>query len=225
MLPRDWPRDSGCAESVVRELLAIGDSGSAARCWRDVQTCRVPVHELTAGGHGLLFVRWLLHQVLPYPSFLWEVHWVAARLRVPVETLRCILSGDSRLARDLRCMRYSGILSGFMGDRWWRGAVEDYVWEMTGGRGAETDRLRETLTQRAEMDFDLLQSDPVVGLNAALEPTGEFLSPTSAVTLCPDHWPTFADSAWVDVETVRDNPNLQFLLDPFDQDRIMQEGE
>ena len=102
MLPRDWPQDSGCAASMVRELLAIGDSGSSERCWRDVQECRVPVHELTAGAHGLLFVRWLLHQVLPYPSFLWEVHWVAARLRVPVETLRRILSGTSRLARDLR---------------------------------------------------------------------------------------------------------------------------
>lgn len=226
MLPRDWPQDSGCAASMVRELLAIGDSGSSERCWRDVQECRVPVHELTAGAHGLLFVRWLLHQVLPYPTFLWEMHWVAARLRVPVETLRRILAGTSRLARDLRCMRYSGILSGFLGDRWWRGAIEDYVWELAGGRGAEAHRLRERLAQRAEMELHPLRSDPVVVcLDAGLEPTGELLSPTDAVTLRPDHWPTFADSAWVDVETVRDNPNLQFLLDPFDQDRIRPKSE
>ena len=226
-LPSQWPEDSDGSTSMVRQLLAMDENDETfERCWRDVRECRAPVHELTAGGHGILFIRWLLHQVMPYPSFLWAEHWVAARLRISVGALREVLAGNSNLARALESRRYSGILAGFLGDRWWRGALEDYVWELAGGHGAEDHRLREALTERAGMDLDPIDSNPaVVCVDRELQPTGQFLSPMTAVTLRPDHWPPFADSAWMDVETVRDDPDLLSMVDPLDRHRVVSDDE
>ena len=226
-LPSQWPGDSYGSTSVVRQLLAMDENDETfERCWRDVRECRAPVHELTAGGHGILFIRWLLHQVMPYPSFLWAEHWVAARLRISVGALREVLAGNSNLARALESRRYSGILAGFLGDRWWRGALEDYVWELAGGHGAEHHRLREALTERAGMDLDPIDSNPaVVCVDRELQPTGQFLSPMTAVPLRPDHWPPFADSAWMDVETVRDDPDLLSMVDPLDRHRVVSDDE
>ena len=226
-LPSQWPGDSYGSTSVVRQLLAMDENDETfERCWRDVRECRAPVHELTAGGHGILFIRWLLHQVMPYPSFLWAEHWVAARLRISVGALREVLAGNSNLARALESRRYSGILAGFLGDRWWRGALEDYVWELAGGHGAEDHRLREALTERAGMDLDPIDSNPaVVCVDRELQPTGQFLSPMTAVPLRPDHWPPFADSAWMDVETVRDDPDLLSMVDPLDRHRVVSDDE
>ena len=223
-LPKNWPQDSDGSPSVARNLLAIGENDkSFERCWRDIQECRVPVHELIEGGHGLLFVRWLLHQVLPYPSFLWEEHWVAARLRCSVDALRKVMAGNSHLAEDLRSMRYSGILAGFLGDRWWRGVLEDYVWELAGHASAAESRLREALNERAEMELVPTDAKPVVVcLDANLEPAGQFLSPMTAVTLRPDFWPAFADSALTDIETVQHDPTLLSMVDPLDLYRIKQ---
>ena len=226
-LPSQWPEDStGSSTSRVRQLLAMDEeANSFERCWRDVLDCRVPVHELTTGGHGILFIRWLLHQVLPYPSFLWEEHWVAARLRISVDALREVLAGDSDLAKDLKSMRYSGILAGFLKDRWWRGALEDYVWELDGRRRDEQSLL-EMLTDRAGMELSPIEADPaVVCVNTDFQPTGQFLSPMTAVTLLPDHWPPFADSAWMDIETVRKTPSLLAMVDPLELHRVVSESE
>ena len=226
-LPNQWPEDSDGSTSMVRQLLAMDENDETfERCWRDVLDCRAPVHELTVGGHGILFIRWLLHQVMPYPSFLWAEHWVAARLRISVGALREVLAGNSNLARALESRRYSGILAGFLGDRWWRGALEDYVWELAGGHGAEDHRLREALTERAGTDLDPIDANPaVVCVDRELQPTGQFLSPMTAVTLRPDHWPPFADSAWMDVETVRDDPDLLSMVDPLDRHRVGSDDE
>ena len=226
-LPKDWPSDSNKAASEVKRLLGLDDNvKSLDRCWHDVLDCRVPIHELAAGVHGIVCVRWLLHQVLPYPCFLWAEHWVAARLRISVDALHEVLSGNSDLATDLESMRYSGILAGFLGYRWWRGAIEDYVWELAGGRSAEEQSLRDVLTERAGRDLDPIDAAPaVVGLDQELTPTGRFLSPMTAVTLRPDYWPPFADSAWMDVETVRDDPTLRSMVDPLDLHRVASDDE
>ena len=226
-LPRDWPSDAKASKSAAKHLLNLNDNmKSLDRCWHDVQDCRVPIHELTTCRHGLLFIRWLLHQVLPYPSFLWAEHWVAARLRISVDALREVLAGDNALAEALRAMRYSGILAGFLGHRWWRGALEDYVWELAGGRRAEEQRLQDALTERAGMNLDLIDANPaVVCLDRKLMPTGQFLSPMTAVTLHPDHWPPFADSAWVNVKIVREDPTLRSMVDPLDLHRVASDDE
>lgn len=226
-LPGQWPKNSSDSTKMVQQLLDMDkDDDSFERCWRDVKDCRVPIEELTEGGHGILFIRWLLHQVLPYPSFLWAEHWIAARLGISIESLREVLEGDSEMAKDLESMRYSGILEEFLGDRWWRGAIEDYAWELSGGRTADAQLLRDVLAERAGMDLDPIDVNPaVVCVDENWQPIDKFLSPMTAITLHPDHWPSFADSACMDIKIVQDNPILRSMVDPLDQHRIENDDE
>ena len=226
-LPRRWPQDPNGSVSEVRRLLEVDNNAKYCdRCWRDVLECRVPIRDLTEGTHGILFIRWLLHQVLPHPCFLWADYWVAARLRISVETLRAILAGDSQLAVDLMSMRYSGILAEFLGDRWWREAIEGYVWSLAEECKANDMELGEALGQRARMDLKTIDVNPaVVCVDTDLKPTGKFLTPADALSLRPDYWPPFADSPWVDINTAREHPDLYYVVDPLDRYRIDSEGE
>ncbi len=223
-LPGQWSKDS---DSRVQQLLDMDkDDESFERCWHDVKDCRVPIEELSEGGHSILFIRWLLHQVLPYPSFLWAEHWVAARLGISIETLREVLEGDSDLAKDLESRRYSGILEDFLGDRWWRGAIEDYAWNVSEGLTADVQHLRDVLSERAGMKLKSIDVNPaVVCVDKNWQPTDEFLSPMTAITLHPDHWPPFADPAWMDIETVQNDTTLWPLVNPLDQHRIVSDKE
>ena len=225
-LPSQWPEDSDGSTSTIRQLLALNeDVNWLDRCWHEILDCRVPIHELTTGRHGILFIRWLLHQVLPYPCFLWTEHWVAARLGITVDALSKVLKGNNALAKDLESMRYSGILAGFLGDRWWRGALEDYVW-VAAGHQADGQQLRKELTERAGMNLEPIDANPaVVCVDKDLQPTDQFLSPMTAVTLRPDHWPPFADSAWMGIETVRKNLDLRSMVDPLDLHRVESDDE
>ena len=221
-LPAQWPEDSDGSIAMVKKFLDMDeDDDSFERCWRDVKDCRVPVEELFMKGHSILFIRWLLHQILPYPCFLWAEHWVAARFGISIEALREVLEGGSDLAKHLKSMRYSGILADFLGDRWWRGAIEDYAWNLVEGHTANVQQLRDALAERARIDLDPIDANPaVVCVDENWQPTDKFLSPMTAVTLHPDHWPSFADSAYMDIKIVRDDPILKSMVDPLDQYRI-----
>ena len=221
-LPRKWPSTRHKSDSTARRLLGMKKKSKwFDRCWLDVQDCRVPANEMTSGRHGILFIRWLLHQVLPYPCFLWEEHWVAARLRITVDALREVLKGNSALSRDLESMRYSGILAEFLGGRWWRGALEDYVWNLGGGHRTGKQEFRDALAERAGMDLEPIDYNPaVVCLDRDLTPSGRFLTPMDAVTLRPDHWPAFADSPWIDISTVNEDPDLRSMVNPLDLHRV-----
>ncbi len=223
-LPGQWSKDS---DSRVQQLLDMDkDNESFERCWRDVKDCRVPIEELSEGEHSILFIRWLLHQVLPYPCFLWAEHWVAARLGISIDALREVLEGDSDLAKDLESMRYSGILADFLGDRWWRGAIEDYAWNLVEGHTANVQHLRDALAERAGMKLKSIDVNPaVVCVDKNWQPIDKFLSPMDTITLHPDHWPAFADPAWMDIETVRNEATLLPLVDPLDQYLIENDEE
>ena len=223
-LPSQWSEDS---DSMVQKLLDMNkDDDSFERCWHDVKDCRVPIEELSEGGHSILFIRWLLHQVLPYPCFLWAEHWIAACLGISIEALREVLEGDSDLAKNLRSMRYSGILENFLGDRWWRGAIEDYAWNLVEGHTANVQHLRDVLSERAGMKLKPIDVNPaVVCVDKNWQPIDEFLSPMTAITLHPDHWPPFADPAWMDIETVQNDDTLLPLVNPLDQHRIVSDKE
>ena len=123
-------------------------------------------------------------------------------------------------------MRYSGILAGFLGRRWWRGALEDYIWELAGGYAAGGERLREALAERAGVELEAIEPNPaVVCVDSDLQPQERFLSPATAVPLRPDHWPAFADSAWMGIEDVRADPALQSMVEPLDRYRVTEDVE
>ena len=62
-------------------------------------------------------------------------------------------------------------------------------------------------------------NDPVVCLDRNFEPT-EIASPQQAVRLRPDYWPSFADAAWMKIDTVGCDPSLRAMVEPVDEYRL-----
>lgn len=224
-LQGDWPLDSSASEARTRMLLNPDDDAEwSARAWREVRECQPPVYELGGGPHGVLFLRWLLHQILPYPCFLWSIDWVAARLRIPVGDLERLMASDCDLARDLERRKYTGILAGFLGDRWWRTAIEDYAWELGGESADGPSEFKDRIGGKAGEDLNLVEPrDPVVCLDRDFRPRG-VASPQDAVRVRPDYWPPFADSAWMTIEAVSGDPELMAMVEPLDQYRVEPDG-
>jgi hypothetical protein len=118
-------------------------------------------------------------------------------------------------------MRYSGTLAGFLGPRWWRGALEDYVWELTNGQAADVSTLHAALRERTSVAFDALEAGAsVVCLNDSLLVSDEIVPPEKAVRLLPDQWPAFAEKAWTSVALAKDSALLAAVVDPIDAARL-----
>lgn len=228
-LPEAWQeRDPVACESQALQLLNLSrDADWFDRAWRTIRTSQPPIHDLCGGAHGLLFVRWLLHQVLPYPCFLLEEHWVAARLRLTMPAFKAVMAEDSKLSKRLNDLCYTGILSGFLGDRWWRSGLEDYVWSLTQGQAMDVKSFHGILEEQAGHQLEAVRVNPaVVPLNAALKPEDEFIAPEQAVRIRPDQWPAFADDAWTSIAAVRGNTMLRALVDFADLNRVeVEEGD
>lgn len=220
-LRSDWPEEAHASEARACELLNLREEVAwFRRSWREVRECQPPIYELAGTEHGVLFLRWFLHQVLPYPCFLWDVHRVATRLRMRAEDLEQLVVSNGNLAQDLRQRRYTGILEGFLGNRWWRTAIEDYAWELGRGASGNPNLFRDRLRERAGVDLELIgMNDPVVCLDRNFEPT-EIASPQQAVRLRPDYWPSFADAAWMKIDTVGCDPSLRAMVEPVDEYRL-----
>ncbi len=115
-------------------------------------------------------------------------------------------------------MQYGGVLAGFLGDRWWRGAIEYYVWDLCEG---DEQSLRKKLEEGAGHALEALDvDDPVVCLGPDLQSSGKVVSTRDAVNLRPDQWPAFADPPWSDIETVVGNPELRAMVDPLQEYRL-----
>ena len=217
----NWPNTNTESSAKLKNILGLQENKQwFNRCWRDVRDCYSPVHELSAGGHQIQIVRWLLHQVMPYPCFLWDKHWVAARLQITMNEFRRVVNGKSQLAKDLNSMRYSGLLSGFLGERWWRGAIEDYVWNLTTAPNSN-GQLTDALNYLVGKELNSIPSNPaIVCLDRKLQPKENFSSPSAAVRLQPDHWPAFADPAWIEIQDVKNDPALMAIVNPLDLAKI-----
>jgi hypothetical protein len=209
-------------EAAVQSLLGLSaDVLWQPRALDDIVLCQVPLSEFSAGTNGLLFLRWLLHSVLPYPTFLWAEHWVAARLRITVAALHVILSGESALASDLTACKYNGILSGFLGARWWRAGVEQYAWGVRAEGARDSEAFHQKLEERAGTKLEQLDfTSPVVCINRDLSPADELCSLENAVRMVPDLWPAYAGTAYATIESVREDAEFAAVVHPLDRDRV-----
>ncbi len=226
-LPMTWPASEGAeSETLARELLCLdAEKAWADRSWDDVLRCQVPLVDLEAGAHGLLFVRWLLQGVLPFPTFLWDEHWVGAQLRVAPASILEVVQGDSDLARELDHLSYKGVLRGFGGTRWWKSGVEQFAWKIRskGARGASEfhARVQEMAGQRLDR---VDASSPVVCVGMDLRPTGAIVDLEAAVRLIPDSWPAFADYPLAEISLVLEIPALRAIVHPVDIDALEEEN-
>jgi hypothetical protein len=203
-LPKQWPQSS--AEDSLHQLAKIldfdPDDSKCSQQLQDVSACVPPIHELSEWSHGLAVIRWLLHRILPYPCFLWDSHYLAARLRVDHGWLRTELSRNGSLRKWLEPARYTGLLSGFLGDRWWRSCIESLLWERTKHRSFDVQQILKTLRSgtRKVVKPSEPADHPIVCVNSAYRPIDTFAALEAAIRIRPDDWPPFADQPWTTIE-------------------------
>lgn len=226
-LPTNWPGDDYTqALRHVQTLLGLGSwpDDQTEPVWvapalTEVEDCRPPLTELSECNHGLVFLRWLLQRILPYPCFLFDTYRLAARLRVSHESLKHALGRD--LARFLSPCIYKGVLAGFLGDRWWRPGVEDRLWDLTDGASVPAAILRDELSRATGVDLEPSSSDnPIVCVDENYLPLPRACSADAVVRIQPDDWPRFASQAWTTVELAREHPRLEAIVVAEDRDKV-----
>lgn len=219
--------EHGGVEAALERLLDLnGDMLWQSRAFDDVVLCQVPLSEFSAGTNGLLFLRWLLHSILPYPTFLWAEQWVAARFGITPSSLRTVLDGESDLAADIDACRYSGILRGFLGPRWWRAGVEQYAWDIRANEARDPDAFHQKLEERAGDTLERLAiASPVVCIERDLSTADELCSLEDAVRMVPDLWPAYAGTAYATIASVKDDPEFAAVVHPLDRERIADHDE
>jgi hypothetical protein len=167
-----------------------------------------------------------LHTILSYPCFLWDAPRVAARLRITQKSFDQSFQQAPAFRAILDAARYNGILSDFAGPRWWRHRIEKFAWDLTKGDSQNPEVLRSNLGSLMGQMPDPSQKDqPLVCLDRDYRPLTETCSFQSAVRVQPDDWPAFADSAWMSLDLVRENPDLRMLVIEEDQSRLPDAGK
>ncbi len=206
-LPEIWTE--AASETEAKALLGLGDQSWLERAWRDVQECRAPIHELAAGSHGLSFVRWLLHRILPYPCFLLDDMQLAARLRVDPDSLQGALAVRQGAFTEAS---YEGILAEFLGRRWWRAGIESVLFTSTDGMSDDpviVQNFASSTLGTPLVAVGVANPVEVIGEDFA---RGKSLVPADdCVRLQPDDWPPYADQAWGLKTAVRESELLRAI--------------
>lgn len=221
-LPERWPgRSAGqAAVDLLASRLAVPERDWAELAVEQVLECRPPVFELSERTHGLVLLRWLLHRILPYPTFLLDEHYLCARLRLDALPENPAVE----LLQELAAAQYTGLLNNFDGRRWWRAGVEHWLWEVTDGRSGNPEAVRIAATRRggvARREWH----QPVVVTGPDLERRSDLLEIGDTVRLRPDDWPPFADEAYAEITQAKAEPSLAAIVDVADRDRLMDDLE
>jgi hypothetical protein len=226
-LPRQWPgEDHEKATNLVLNLLGLmkGDDEDSVPTWTttalsEVESCRPPLTELAERNHGLLFLRWLLQRILPYPCFLYDSHRLASRLRVSHPSLQAALNGE--LANWLEPYRFQGVLHDFVGDRWWRAGIEIALWELTDGASVPASELRKLISQVADVELEPSDADnPILCIDENYRVIEQSFAPSQVVRIQPDDWPGYANQAWTTRELAKAHPRLKAMVIDEEQDRV-----
>jgi hypothetical protein len=162
----------------------------------------------------------MLHGILPYPTFLIDERSVALRLGVSTSSLRVALKRDPAFRRLLSPAAYRGILSEFLGNRWWRAGIDSILWIRTKGSPDPTVLTNDIVKRFSHLE-PLELAHPVVLLDKDLRPSDDVADFASAVEIRPDGWPTYADHAWIALQDAIDDERLRALVVETDVDRVI----
>lgn len=222
-LPVRWPTTSGKPIRQLAGMLGIQQNDEDADLiLRDVEGCQPPIHELSEWSHGLVILRWLLHRILPYPCFLWNTRQLAARLRVDHDALSRQLRRESLLSKKLDTCKYDGILSRFLGTRWWRVKVDRLLWRITKGNSSDISAVKRAIKNivGTSLPASSPSDHPIICLGSKYRPLKKFYSMADAVRVRPDDWPPYADQAWTTIELAREYAHLKALVLQEDRDKL-----
>lgn len=208
-LPKDWPGEAtSSATKALHTWLALdGDLPWSEAASREVRSCRPPIHEFAEHTNGIGVVRWALHKILPYPTFLLDEAHLAARLRVSLKSLHAAADSDE-FKSLFAAAEYKGQLSAFLGRRWWRAGVENAIFEATSDSPGDLSLLHKAMERIPGIEVSQARRlFPVLGVQFK---TKDALATEDAVVeVRPDDWPPFADEAWALRVDLEDTPELK----------------
>jgi hypothetical protein len=198
-LPADWGPSSG--NPGHRWLSMPSDAGWWDTAAWQIEQCRPPQHVLASRSHGIAWLRWFLHRVLPYPTFLLDQRGTALYLGLTDAALAEVLDSSSRLKSMLDGVAYTGNLSDFAGRRWWRAGLSFVVEQLADLIGVE-ELLGPTEIAAAADEVHgtrlehLLIERPVTVIDASYSVVGPPADAADCVRLQPDDWPPYADDVY-----------------------------
>jgi hypothetical protein len=222
-LPINWPIDTTCDSQEIACRLLNLDQDNNPEAEADVRRCLPPLHSMSSWSHGLAFVRWMLHRILPYPCFLLDEHYLAARLRISLQGLQDILVSP---ADPLKECEYHGVLGDFLGRRWWRAEIEQLLWRSTSIETLEGETIREWLTIATGVQPEPASTDdyPVVCRDIDHRAIPKAYPMSECVRIQPDDWPAYADQAWTTIDLASTQPALGCLVKPEDNHKLHRNG-
>jgi hypothetical protein len=199
---------------MLRNILEL-EAGAPEQVWTEIEESRPPTHESWKASNGRSVLRWLLHRILPYPTFLIDENQVAARCRLSIRAFRTAMEASRPLQALYDEGQYRGIFSRFIGTRWWTHRINQKLWDLTKGRSFDPDALREALqAPQVATDEVVLCIDGEYKWESELTPIG------SAVRVAPEDWPVFAQDAWMAIARIRDAPDLVDLVQESDRELL-----
>jgi hypothetical protein len=224
-LPRDWPKDGSAAEATLKKFLKFPMKAAwADPAWSSVGECYPPLHESSRWTDGLALLRWFLHRILPYPSFLLGIEAVAQRLQVHPGALREAHLANEAFLSPLSQARYKGALCDLLGPRWWAAGVEAVLWKRGGSKSPAASVMHKALRLSRLGKDSLVDGEySVLALDETLAPSDRLLPMNACVRVQPEGWPAFAQDAWTSIESARASAQLGTLVAPRDRPRVKHE--
>lgn len=199
-LPTRWPKTSETRDKLI-SLLKVPPRTRWRQSAIDAIDRSHPPHDIMIGnGSGIAVLRWLLHVILPYPTFLIDERYLAARLRVEPQAFSQWIKGrgGADIRRTLRAFEYSGVLSDFAGTRWWRAGLEHWIFQQTNGKAFDRDAIQQFVKYIIWRGAKFTEiQNPVVSLDSELRPCDTLIELAASIEIKPDGWPSFADGAWI----------------------------
>jgi len=212
LLKKIW--DKGIStEYLISDWLGLGQPDWLEVAVDDVSETRPPVHSVARRTRGASIVRWFLHRILPYPTFLLNEQMVAIKLGVEHDWLVKELTKNSKFSSKLGEFRYKGAFSEFDGHRWWRAGLSNFIVQITGGKPFDLDLVKGAIRSRSCTAPDFLpHSTSVLAIDPDTKQFTKVVNADHATRIVPDGWPTFADDAWAVRSDINDDPDLAELV-------------
>jgi hypothetical protein len=212
-LPSRWRADAG--EQQLLEVLSadVGELSEILDSWP-------PIREVGEDSAGIALLRWLLHRILPYPTFLLDSRYIAARLGITCDSLQRLAAADGDLAGELARCRYAGILADFDGPRWWRSRLEQMLWTVApSGSSLPAGAADLQAHSPIELERSTCQNGVVV-LSADYTAHDQPVSVAKAVRIRLDDWPPYAEQPWATIAEAMKDHGLRERVLPLDRPRL-----
>ncbi len=214
-LPSTWGEvDEFISADSLLEIMGVHtDDPLAARYLDDMRNAKPPIHQLSEWSHGLAFLRWLMHRVLPYPCFLIDEMELSRHLRITATSLVAELGSGSDLDKTLDSFEYKGILSQFRKKRWWRSGVNQFLWDSTDGDAGNAETVAVLVNSMAKEKLNSVKFDyPTAVIDSDFRTSRELIELDGCVQVQPDDWPSFAEPAFTSIEWAKEHSSLRSLV-------------